>query len=106
MCSREIKTKTMRRSKNGGFGVLVIVVFFSILQSAAAETAAVKVGVVLDSNAFGKMGLSCISMALSDFYDSRSHYKTRVVLNTTDSNGTVVGAAAAGSFSHSFSIYI
>ncbi|XP_038884807.1 glutamate receptor 2.5-like [Benincasa hispida] len=41
------------------------------------------------------MGLSCISMALADFYSSRSHYKTRVILNTIDSNGTVVGAAAA-----------
>ena len=58
----------------------------------------VKVGVVLNPNAFGKMGMACISMALSDFYASRSHYKTKVILKTVDSNGTVVDAAAAGSF--------
>ncbi|RVW72764.1 hypothetical protein CK203_057326 [Vitis vinifera] len=36
----------------------------------------VKVGVVLDLDTWvGKMGLSCISMALSDFYASHGHYK-------------------------------
>ncbi|XP_024167324.2 glutamate receptor 2.8 [Rosa chinensis] len=34
-------------------------------------------------------------MALSDFYASHSHYKTRLVLNVRDSNQNVVGAAAA-----------
>lgn len=92
-----------------GFRVLVIVVLLNILLAMAAQEEAgavvkVKVGVVLDFNfSFGKMGLSCISMALADFYSCGSHYKTRVTLNTIDSNGTVVGAAAAGLFvSHIF----
>ncbi|XP_052209774.1 glutamate receptor 2.7-like [Diospyros lotus] len=66
--------------------------------SAAAESAAVpvNVGVVLDmDDAVGEMGLSCISMALSDFYSSHSHYKTRLQLNIRDSKDSVVGAAAA-----------
>lgn len=59
----------------------------------------VNVGVVLDDlhSMEGKAWLSCIKMALSDFYASHSHYKTRLVLNVRDSNQNVVGAAAAGS---------
>ncbi|XP_057511115.1 glutamate receptor 2.3-like [Actinidia eriantha] len=56
----------------------------------------VNVGVVLDMDQWvGKMGLSCITMALSDFYASHDYYKTRIVLNTRDSKNDVVGAAAA-----------
>ncbi|KAL3329667.1 hypothetical protein AABB24_033828 [Solanum stoloniferum] len=57
----------------------------------------INVGVVLDMDRwFGKMGLSCISMALSDFYSiDGSNYKTRLVLHTRDSKKDVVGAAAA-----------
>ncbi|KAB1202887.1 Glutamate receptor 2.7 [Morella rubra] len=56
----------------------------------------VGVGVVLDMDMwFAKMGLSCINMALSDFYASRSHYKTRLFLNVRNSKREVVGAAAA-----------
>ncbi|WJZ85467.1 hypothetical protein VitviT2T_005002 [Vitis vinifera] len=59
-------------------------------------TIPVKVGVVLDMDTWlGKMGLSCISMALSDFYASHGHYKTRLVLEIRDSKRDVVGAAAA-----------
>ncbi|GFS44652.1 glutamate receptor 2.6 [Actinidia rufa] len=59
-------------------------------------TIPVNVGVVLDMDQWmGKMGLSCISMALSDFYASHDYYKTRLVLNTRDSKNDVVGAAAA-----------
>uniref|UniRef100_F6H9E7 Uncharacterized protein n=1 Tax=Vitis vinifera TaxID=29760 RepID=F6H9E7_VITVI len=60
-------------------------------------TIPVKVGVVLDLDTWvGKMGLSCISMALSDLYASHGHYKTRVVTKIRDSKRDVVGAAAAG----------
>ncbi|RVW72767.1 Glutamate receptor 2.8 [Vitis vinifera] len=56
----------------------------------------VKVGVVLDMDTWlGKMGLSCISMALSDFYASHGHYKTRLVPEIRNSKRDVVGAAAA-----------
>lgn len=57
----------------------------------------VKVGVVVDMDSdVGEMGLNCIKMALSDFYDRHSYYQTRLVLNSRDSKRDVVGAAAAG----------
>ncbi|KAL9442813.1 hypothetical protein AB3S75_016221 [Citrus x aurantiifolia] len=56
----------------------------------------VNVGLVLDINGeVEKVALSCINMSLSDFYNSNSHYKTRLILNTRDSKGDVVAAAAA-----------
>ena len=67
----------------------------------------VKVGVVLDMDTWlGKMGLSCISMALSDFYASHGHYKTRLVPEIRNSKRDVVGAAAAGTLSLSLSLSI
>ncbi|EOY29257.1 Glutamate receptor 2.9 [Theobroma cacao] len=55
----------------------------------------VNVGVVLDLDTkLGKTGLSCINMALSDFYATHASYRTRLVLNPRDSKG-VIGAAAA-----------
>ena len=65
----------------------------------------VNVGVILDFDTWsGKMGLSCIKMALADFYASNSNYKTRLVLYSRDSKRDVVGAAAAGSLSPSYSL--
>ncbi|KAL7165872.1 hypothetical protein ACSBR2_036692 [Camellia fascicularis] len=59
-------------------------------------TVQVKVGVVLDMNTWvGKMGLKCISMALSDLYSSHPHFKTRLDPHVRDSKDSVVGAAAA-----------
>ncbi|KAH0969737.1 hypothetical protein GBA52_028333 [Prunus armeniaca] len=46
------------------------------------KTTPVNVGVVLDFDTrFGKMGLSCINMSLSDFYASHSYYNSRLVLH-------------------------
>ncbi|KAK0572337.1 hypothetical protein LWI29_030085 [Acer saccharum] len=60
------------------------------------NTTPVNVGVVLDVNSeFGKIGLSCINMALSDFYTNSHDYKTRLLLNIRDSKRDVVAAAAA-----------
>jgi ionotropic glutamate receptor len=58
----------------------------------------VKVGAVLDvsNGTFGKIGMSCINMALSDFYDSHSHHKTRIQIILRDSHKDVVNAAAQG----------
>lgn len=59
----------------------------------------VNVGVVLDDHIHPgaqKIWLSCIKMALLDFYDSNAHYKTRLVLKVRDSKRNVVHAAAAG----------
>ncbi|GKV03087.1 hypothetical protein SLEP1_g15455 [Rubroshorea leprosula] len=61
----------------------------------ATPTIPVNVGMVLDLEAWtGKLGLSCFNMALSDFYSNHSDYRTRLVLNTRDSKGDVVGTAA------------
>ncbi|KAL0323997.1 UNVERIFIED_CONTAM: Glutamate receptor 2.8 [Sesamum calycinum] len=64
---------------------------------AAAQIVPVRVGVVLDMDDYegGSATLSCISMALSDFYATHAHYRTRLVLTNRDSKGDVVGAAAA-----------
>ncbi|TXG62339.1 hypothetical protein EZV62_013702 [Acer yangbiense] len=63
------------------------------------NTTPVNVGVVLDvNNEFGKIGLSCINMALSDFYTNSHDYKTRLLLNIRDSKRDVVAAAAAGTY--------
>ncbi|CAN4075755.1 unnamed protein product [Withania somnifera] len=76
-------------------------IFFSIEMAMAQNKSSkvpINVGVVLDMDPwYGKMGLSCISMALSDFYNSDhgSNYRTRLVLHTRDSKRDVVGAAAA-----------
>ncbi|KAL7189340.1 hypothetical protein ACSBR1_039058 [Camellia fascicularis] len=73
---------------------------FTKMAMAQNNTNPVNVGVVLDMNKWvGKMGLSCITMALSDFYASHGHYRTRLLLNTRDSKNDVVGAAAVGSLS-------
>uniref|UniRef100_A0A3N7F555 Glutamate receptor n=1 Tax=Populus trichocarpa TaxID=3694 RepID=A0A3N7F555_POPTR len=60
------------------------------------STIPVNVGVVLDlAYLDANIALSCINMALSDFYASHGDYKTRLVLNTRDSKKDVIGAAAA-----------
>ncbi|KAF3446141.1 hypothetical protein FNV43_RR11320 [Rhamnella rubrinervis] len=64
--------------------------------TAQNTTIPVKVGVVLDlGTELAQIWLSCIKMALSDFYTSHASYKTRLVLNTRDSKEDVVAAAAA-----------
>ncbi|XP_027333498.1 glutamate receptor 2.8-like [Abrus precatorius] len=44
----------------------------------------------------GKLGLSCIRMALSDLYASQRYYKTRLILNVKDSMAEVIEAASVG----------
>ncbi|CAA0814983.1 Glutamate receptor 2.7 [Striga hermonthica] len=63
--------------------------------AAEAQTIPVKVGVVLDMDDYAEMTLICMSMALSDFYANHGHYRTRLHLMNRDSEGDVVGAAAA-----------
>lgn len=68
------------------------------------KTTAVNVGVVVDSNTgFGKMALSCISMALSDFYATHPSYETRLVLHVRNSSSYVVATASAVKLSYRFS---
>lgn len=63
---------------------------------AKAQIIHIRVGVVLDMDDYGKNAFTCISMALSDFYTTNDHYKTRLTLTSRDSKGDVVGAATAG----------
>ncbi|XP_009597353.1 glutamate receptor 2.7-like [Nicotiana tomentosiformis] len=82
------------------FFFLCLGILFSMKMAMAQKrkTVPMNVGVVLEmDNWTGKMGLSCISMALSDLYssDHGSDYKTRLVLHTRDSKSNVVAAAAA-----------
>ncbi|XP_031104860.1 glutamate receptor 2.7-like isoform X1 [Ipomoea triloba] len=58
----------------------------------------VKIGLILDKSSWaGMMGLNCVSFALSDFYASHGHYRTRLVLHFRDSKDSVIGAASAAS---------
>ncbi|XVF32050.1 hypothetical protein REPUB_Repub17cG0048400 [Reevesia pubescens] len=79
--------------------LLFCLIFIFFLDNAVVTqntTIPVNVGVVLDFDSLvGKIGWSCINMAVSDFYAIHGDYKTRLVLNTRDSNEDVVGAAAA-----------
>ncbi|KAJ0031594.1 hypothetical protein Pint_12582 [Pistacia integerrima] len=76
--------------------ILFTFIFFTHTAMSQNTTITVNVGVILNENGeFGKMSLSCINMALSDFYATNSHYKTRLILNTRHSKSDVIGAAAA-----------
>ncbi|KAI4356972.1 hypothetical protein L6164_000949 [Bauhinia variegata] len=56
----------------------------------------IPIGVILDLNSqIGSMANSCISMALHDFYQKNSDYKTRLDLRTRDSNNDIIKAASA-----------
>ncbi|KAF9662000.1 hypothetical protein SADUNF_Sadunf18G0007700 [Salix dunnii] len=70
--------------------------FIEVLVAQNTATIPVNVGVVLDLEFLdANIGLTCINMALSDFYATHGDYKTRLVLTTRDSRNDVVGAAAA-----------
>ena len=57
----------------------------------------VKVGVVLNTESIqGKLELTCINMAISDFYAAHPQSRSRIVLHVRDSRDDVVVAAAAG----------
>ena len=82
-----------------GFFLFLLSLWRLFIEMTMAQNTAIPVnaGVVLDfDTSLGKMGLSCIPMALSDFYASHGNYKTRLVLKTRDSRGDVVGTTAAG----------
>lgn len=76
-----------------------LVLLFVFLRSVfSKEVNYVSVGVVVDNETWvGKMGLSCIEMAVSEFYASHGYYyNTRLAIHTRDSKSDVVGAASAG----------
>ncbi|KAL6289606.1 hypothetical protein ACE6H2_007116 [Prunus campanulata] len=56
----------------------------------------IHVGVILDMKSReGRIVLSCISAAVSDFYQLHNHYSTRVVLHSRDSKGEPLHALSA-----------
>ncbi|CAH8282339.1 unnamed protein product [Eruca vesicaria subsp. sativa] len=56
----------------------------------------IKVGVVLDLKTnFSKICLTSINMSLSDFYQTHSHYRTRLALHIRDSMEDIVEASVA-----------
>ncbi|KAG9456023.1 hypothetical protein H6P81_000531 [Aristolochia fimbriata] len=77
------------------FFLLMIFCYLFFVVTAQNTTEFFEVGVVLDlGTKVGKMGESCISMALSDFYAAHN-YTTKLLLHTRDSNKDIVGATAA-----------
>ncbi|XP_048332067.2 glutamate receptor 2.9 [Ziziphus jujuba] len=71
-------------------GILVV------MAQSSRGTVPVNVGVVLNlTTAIWKMRLSSFNMGVSDFYASHANHTTRLVIHARDSNGDVVGAAAA-----------
>lgn len=78
--------------------LLVFLIFLVLLGKSQKEKALqVKVGIVLDTNmTLADSSLRAINMSLSDFYNTHSGFKTRIVLEVRDSKETVVGAAASG----------
>ncbi|KAK4429806.1 Glutamate receptor 2.5 [Sesamum alatum] len=60
------------------------------------NTTTFQVGVVLDLESLvGRISLTSLSLALSDFYSLHTNYSTRTVLHTRDSKGLVTDAAAS-----------
>lgn len=93
------------RQRNVSRLVLALTMILSVnaQNSSKAVREEVKVGVVLNMESnLAKISLSCLNMAISDFYDSHHHrsYKTRLALRVMDSNRDVVEAASSGSLSH------
>lgn len=76
------------------FYLFILNIFYT--RMAKAQIIPIRVGVVLDMDDYGKNAFTCIPMALSDFYTTNDHYKTRLTLTSRDSKGDVVGAATAG----------
>lgn len=84
---------------------LYLLFYLFTSKMATAQIIPIRVGVVLDMDDYGNNAFTCISMALSDFYTTNDHYKTRLFLTTRDSERDVVGAAAAGTLPNTYVNY-
>lgn len=82
--------------------VALLLLPLSTSQNSITTTIDFHVGVILDldspASPVGRIGMSCLSMAHSDFYSLHPDYKTRLLLHVRDSNDSVVDAAAAGTY--------
>ncbi|KAL4369209.1 hypothetical protein GQ457_05G004230 [Hibiscus cannabinus] len=74
----------------------LVAVLFSLVQSSPANLTGINgtaiemihVGLIVETQSWvGKIVDGCISMAVSDFYDQNSHYRTKLVVHTRDSEG-------------------
>ncbi|CAI9769540.1 unnamed protein product [Fraxinus pennsylvanica] len=75
---------------------LLLIPSLSTEQNSTDGIMSFQVGVVLDlKSPVGRIGQSCLSMALSDFYSVHTNYTTKLVLHLRDSNDSVIDAAAA-----------
>lgn len=73
--------------------LLCVLVSFSNAQT----NTTFQVGVILDLDSLvGRIGLTSLSLALSDFYTVNANYSTRLQLHVNDSRGRLSGAAATG----------
>lgn len=81
--------------------------FSNSQRSVHNRTSNFQVGVILDlKSVVGSMGLSCMSVALSDFYSIHSNYSTRLSLHVRDSQEQAIEAAAAGKHYCILSTYV
>ncbi|KAM3223549.1 hypothetical protein ACQJBY_057111 [Aegilops geniculata] len=80
-----------------GAGVLSLLTFLTIRSSVtAAAPPPVRVGLVVDlTSDVGRKSLTCLSMALDDFYQKHPDYVTRVELRLNDSHGDLVTSVHA-----------
>lgn len=96
-----------KRGRNRQFHLFYLVFFFSTVLSAKAQAAGggggadrkiqFDVGVILDTDSWiGNISLSCMRMAVDDFYAVNSGYSTRISLHVRDAGGDAFGAASAG----------
>ncbi|CAI9776574.1 unnamed protein product [Fraxinus pennsylvanica] len=78
------------------FGLLTDELYAANLISSSNRIQEIEVGVIVDMGSWvGKTIHACISMAISDFYESNSHYATRTVLHVRDSHGRPLGVLSA-----------
>ncbi|KAL8028251.1 hypothetical protein ABFX02_14G146300 [Erythranthe guttata] len=83
--------------------LVLLLLNFSKAQNSSTSKSSNKidfnVGVILDlaspESPVGRIGMSCLSIARSDFYSLHPDYKSRLVFHIRDSNNSVVDAAAA-----------
>ncbi|KAL7140537.1 hypothetical protein ABFS83_09G125700 [Erythranthe nasuta] len=78
--------------------LLLFTSFFVAPLSGLINATAVKadVGIILDfETSVGKISMTCISMAIEDFYNNRSSHTTVIVPQFRDSKSDVIGAASS-----------
>ncbi|KAK1669563.1 hypothetical protein QYE76_057722 [Lolium multiflorum] len=89
----ELSTRRLLAAAAPAGRLFCLLVLCTAVESSSAP---VRVGVVLDlTSDVGRKSLTCISMALDDFYLKHPSYATRVELRVRDSRGDLVTAAHA-----------